>query len=166
MVLSERSSGHTDPLTRAGEHLRPRQAVLLLDNCEHVVEDAARVAEALLTAAPRLRILATSRAPLGVTGEVSLSVGSLAPDRAGELFRERALAARGTAELDETTVRQVVASLDGLPLAIELAAARVRTLSLAEIASRLDLNVSTVKTRASGDSIRYQTCPGRAAASS
>jgi predicted ATPase/DNA-binding SARP family transcriptional activator len=155
--ISDRQLAPTDPLTRAREHLRGRSALLVLDNCEHLVEDAARVAHELLSGAPGLRVLATSREPLGVTGEVSLSVAALPRADGLRLFRERALAARHDLPLDEEVAGRIVDRLDGMPLAIELAAARARTLSMAEIDRRLDdrFRLLTVGSRTAAP--RHQT---------
>ena len=114
------------------ERLRRDPAVLILDNCEHVVAAAAALAERLLTAAPGLRILCTSQVSLELADAV-FELGPLALEDAAELFTLRA-ARPGSAE----DVNELCRSLDGLPLAIELAAARTRTLAVTEIARRLD----------------------------
>jgi predicted ATPase/class 3 adenylate cyclase/DNA-binding CsgD family transcriptional regulator len=117
--------------------VRDRQMLVLLDNCEHLLDATAELAVALLGAAPGLTLLATSREPIGVTGEATWRVPSLSvSDEAIELFTDRArLAKTGFKVTDDnaTTVAEICARLDGMPLAIELAAARVRALSLAEI---------------------------------
>ena len=115
------------------ERLRRAGAVVILDNCEHVVPAAAALAERLLDAAPGLRILCTSQVALDIDGEVVLELAPLALSDAVELFTRRA-ARPG----DHGEVHDLCRSLDGLPLAIELAAARTRTLSVEEIARRLD----------------------------
>jgi non-specific serine/threonine protein kinase len=140
------------------EHLHRRGLLLLLDNCEHLVGAVATLAEALLRTCPDLRILATSREPLAIEGEATWRVPSLAfPDlprahatlparalaeyEAVRLFVERARVAMSAFALDQQnapTVAQICARLDGIPLAIELAAARVRALSVEQIAARLD----------------------------
>ncbi len=137
------------------DHLAPRAMLLVLDNCEHVLKAAAALCDALLAAAPALRIVTTSREPLRVAGEVVFRVPSLAipsPDRVeapGELLRyeavalfaERAAAADSGFALDAENARDVVRicfRLDGLPLAIELAAARLAGLGTAGLADRLD----------------------------
>jgi predicted ATPase/DNA-binding SARP family transcriptional activator len=120
------------------ERLRRTAAILILDNCEHVVEAAAALAVRLLDAAPGLRILCTSQAPLGVDGEVVFELAPLDLSAAVELFTRRArrsLQAPGGAD---DAVHELCRSLDGLPLAIELAAARTKTLSIGEITRRLD----------------------------
>jgi predicted ATPase/DNA-binding CsgD family transcriptional regulator len=123
-----------------GRHLAPSQALVLLDNCEHLVAPAAEVAAALLTAAPALKIIATSREPLAVPGEVSWALPSLSEPDAIELFSDRARQVRPEFRLrdaDADSVRTICRRLDGLPLAIELAAARARALDPAYIATGL-----------------------------
>jgi predicted ATPase/class 3 adenylate cyclase len=139
---------------RAGlaQYLSDRRVLLVLDNCEHVLSDAASLAEAILVAGPEAVIVATSREPLGVDSETVRGVRSLAvpdPDAddaevaaasAVRLFVERAVSATDSFVLSDANVGAVVqicAQLDGIPLAIELAAARVRAMSPAEIATRL-----------------------------
>jgi predicted ATPase len=122
-------------------HLAGRRALLVVDNCEHLVDEVARRCQQLLLALPDLRILATSREPLGLPGEVLYPVGSLPDDAAVELFCDRARAvapAPGPDELAPAAVSDLCERLDGLPLAIEMAAARMRTLSLADLTGRLD----------------------------
>jgi predicted ATPase/class 3 adenylate cyclase/DNA-binding CsgD family transcriptional regulator len=117
--------------------VRDRQMLVVLDNCEHLLDACAELIVALLGAAPGLTLLATSREPIGVAGEVSWRVPSLSlADEAIELFIDRARRARPDFRITDdttTTVTDICGRLDGMPLAIELAAARVRALSLAEI---------------------------------
>ncbi len=123
------------------EQLAASDALIMLDNAEHVLEPCARLAEALLGAAPKLRILVTSREPLGVPGELTWRVPPLDGDEAIRLFMERALRVRPDfqAEASEgAAVAQICRRVDGLPLAIELAAARVRMMSPSRIAAALD----------------------------
>jgi predicted ATPase/DNA-binding SARP family transcriptional activator len=123
------------------EIIRDRELVLVLDNCEHVVDSAARLVEALLRACPRLRVLATSREPLAIAGERAWLVPPLAGTDASRLFVERAQDVMPAFALDDGNARavaEICRRLDGLPLAIELAAARVRVLSLAQIIERLE----------------------------
>ena len=132
-----------------------RELLLLLDNCEHVVAACAEAADRLLRACPNLRVLATSREPLAVAGETIWAVPPLAVPAEGPtptreemaeseavaLFLDRAAAARPGYALDERTVEplaRLVRALDGIPLAIELAAARVRALTVEQIVERLD----------------------------
>jgi predicted ATPase/class 3 adenylate cyclase/DNA-binding CsgD family transcriptional regulator len=121
--------------------VRDRQLLVVLDNCEHLLDACAELVVALLSGAARLTVLATSREAIGVAGEVSWRVPSLSLDGdAVELFAERARRARPDFTLTDdhaATVGEICARLDGMPLAIELAAARVRALSLAEILDSL-----------------------------
>ncbi|MFE0100865.1 BTAD domain-containing putative transcriptional regulator [Streptomyces sp. NPDC059009] len=117
--------------------LEDRDLLLVLDNCEHLVEDAARITGLVLGACPGVRVLATSREGLGITGEVLWPVPPLAPGPAARLFEDRAVAVRPGVAADPAAVREICAALDGLPLAIELAAARLRTLTVEELAARL-----------------------------
>ncbi|WP_232544225.1 AfsR/SARP family transcriptional regulator [Streptomyces buecherae] len=133
----------TSPTARLVEHCAHRRLLLILDNCEHVIEAAAELAETLLTHCPQVTVLATSREPLGVPGEAVRPVEPLAPAPAHQLFAERAAAVRpgfDPARDPETAgaVAEICRRLDGLPLAIELAAARLRMLSPRQIADRLD----------------------------
>ncbi|MFI6709696.1 AfsR/SARP family transcriptional regulator [Nonomuraea sp. NPDC050478] len=140
-----------EPLERLVTALAGRELLVILDNSEHVVEAAARLADTLLGSCPGLRVLATSREALGITGESLVPVSPLRlppPDArdpldypAVRLFADRAAAVRPAFAVTPENVEQVVRichALDGLPLAIELAAARLRTLSVAEVAARLD----------------------------
>ncbi|ONI86851.1 hypothetical protein ALI22I_23775 [Saccharothrix sp. ALI-22-I] len=134
----------TAPVARLAAALRDRPVLVVLDNCEHVVADAAALAGGLLAACAGLRVLATSREALGVTGETVRPVpplGSGGVDSpAVRLFADRAVAVNPSFRLDPVTagpVVQICRALDGLPLAIELAAARVRSLPVAEVAARL-----------------------------
>lgn len=129
-----------DPLARVLSRLRDAGALVVLDACEHVLEEAARIASTLLAECAQLRILATSRVVLHVAGEVRLPVTPLGP-RAVELFLARARAARPGFEPDADEVAlaaEITRRLDGLPLAIELAAARVHVLGLGELGSILE----------------------------
>src|SRR5207244_2600396 len=123
------------------EQLRDLDAVLVVDNCEQVLDAAARTIESLLHACPRLRVLATSREPLGVAGEVAWRVPSLDSTSAVALFMERAEQARPGFVPDaeaSAAIDQIADRLDGMPLALELAAARVRMMHPARIAAALD----------------------------
>ena len=127
-------------LERLTAALADRELLLVLDNCEHLVADAARLAADLLADCPALRILGTSREALGITGEVLFPLPPLLEDDAAELFAERAGAVRPGFDprQDAAAVAEICRRLDGLPLAIELAAARLRMLSPRQIADRLD----------------------------
>ncbi|MER7823081.1 BTAD domain-containing putative transcriptional regulator [Streptomyces sp. NPDC096097] len=130
--------GATTPVDRLIAALSDQVLLLVLDNCEHLVDEVARLAARLLATCPRLRVLATSREPLGIIGENLLQVRPLDADAAVRLFTERAVAVRRGFTADPGTVRRICAALDDLPLAIELAAARSRTLDVEDLADRLD----------------------------
>ncbi|MEV6426453.1 BTAD domain-containing putative transcriptional regulator [Nocardia sp. NPDC051463] len=145
-------SGPADVESRLVDALADRAQLIILDNCEQVIDIVAALAHRLLAACPGLRILATSREALNITGETLFPLGQLAvpaPDvelsealgsPAVRLFADRAAASRPGFVVDAGTigpVRRICADLDGLPLAIELAAARLRTLALEEIETRL-----------------------------
>src|SRR5579863_4232701 len=122
-------------------HLAGRSLVVVLDNCEHVIGAAAALTDALVGAVPGLRLIATSREPLGIPGEMLAPVGGLAPAAAAELFVDRARAVRPGFTADGPAagvIEDICRRLDGLPLAVELAAARLRALPLATLAERLD----------------------------
>ncbi|MGW1977430.1 BTAD domain-containing putative transcriptional regulator [Streptomyces sp. NPDC001889] len=127
-------------VTRLVEHCARRRMLVVLDNCEHVVGAAAALAEALLTHCPGVRVLATSREPLGVPGELVRPVGPLAAPSALRLLGERGAAASPGFRTDDDpeACAEICRRLDGLPLAIELAAARLRLLTPRQIAARLD----------------------------
>lgn len=142
-----------EPTDRVVAAIRERAMLLILDNCEHVIESAATFAHRVLGECRRLRILATSREPLGITGEalwpvvpLALPKGDAAPGEiesspAIQLLRDRAGAVRKDLVVDAhalATMARVCRALDGMPLAIELAAARLRTMSLDQLAHRLD----------------------------
>ncbi|WP_433434969.1 BTAD domain-containing putative transcriptional regulator [Nonomuraea sp. CA-141351] len=142
-----------EPMDRLIAALRERAILLILDNCEHVIEDAAAFADRLLGECRRLRILATSREPLGITGEVLWQVEPLALPAEGadpaevasssavRLLRDRADLVRKDIGSDAHTLSamaRICRALDGVPLAIELAAARLRTMSIDQLAHRLD----------------------------
>ncbi|MFE1317498.1 BTAD domain-containing putative transcriptional regulator [Kitasatospora phosalacinea] len=145
------------PVERLAEALEHRRLLLVLDNCEHLLDAVAGLVAGLLSRAPHVRVLATSREPLGLTGEALCPVPSLPlpdpgtdpaadPDAvlaypAVRLFADRAAAVRPGFRVDAGTAPLVVAvcrALDGIPLAIELAAARTRSLTLRQVADRLD----------------------------
>ncbi|WP_414939020.1 BTAD domain-containing putative transcriptional regulator [Amycolatopsis sp. cmx-11-51] len=144
------ATGIAEPLDRVATLLGGDDAMLVMDNCEHLIAEAARIAQYLLESRPRLTILATSREPLDVLGEALCRLGPL--DVPGErtdpgestavrLFTDRAAAVRPGFALTESTVDSVVdvvRRLDGLPLALELAAARLRSMSIGQVARHLD----------------------------
>ncbi|MBT2399540.1 winged helix-turn-helix domain-containing protein [Streptomyces sp. ISL-100] len=129
-----------DPLVRLVEHCSRRQMLILLDNCEHVVDAAAHLAEELLARCPGVTVLATSREPLGVPGEIVRPVEPLPDPMALRLLAERGAAAKPGFRIDDdlAAAAEICRRLDGLPLAIELAAARLRMLTPRQIADRLD----------------------------
>jgi predicted ATPase/DNA-binding SARP family transcriptional activator len=149
-----------DPLARLAAALGERRELLVLDNCEHLIDDAAALADRVLADCPQVRILATSREPLGITGEVLWPVpplpvppppaslqaaagsqqGAVSGYAAVRLLADRAVAARPGFEIsagNAADVARICRALDGMPLAIELAAARLRSLSVAELSARL-----------------------------
>jgi predicted ATPase len=132
-------SGHApaDPVSGILGVLGSGPALVILDNCEQVVRGAAGLVGALVSSSKDLRVLATSRAPLGLTSEAVYALPELGLDTSVELFTQRARAARSGVQLPRDAVAELCRHLDGLPLAVELAAARVRVLSVPEIARRL-----------------------------
>ena len=127
-----------DVRARAAQALAGAPALLILDNCEHVVEAVADLVAFLVATCPRLRVVTTTRAPLAISAERVFPLSQLDDAAASELFCQRARAARPAVALDPDRVLSVVRRLDGLPLAIELAAARVRAMSVEDIDRRLD----------------------------
>ncbi|GIF22496.1 putative ATPase/DNA-binding SARP family transcriptional activator [Actinoplanes tereljensis] len=151
-MLDARRFAEGDELDVLAGELGGRESLLLVDNCEHLIDAVAHLVAALLARCPGLRVLATSREPLTVDGETLVPLGPLTLPEAGDgleesrrtasvrLFVERAAAVRPGFDLDRLTFSQVidvVRGLDGMPLALELAAARLRTLSLADLADGL-----------------------------
>jgi hypothetical protein len=153
--------------------LRPRNSLLVLDNCEHLVESVAGLVNRILRAAPAVSVLATSREPLAVTGEHVWTVEPLSIDGgpnvsrfdlagvpAVALFVERARAADPGFELNATNASAVIEicrRLDGIPLAIELAAARARAIDVTEIARRLDERFRLLRGVRRGTDPRHRT---------
>jgi predicted ATPase len=146
IALTVGAAGVNDPLAAASALLAGQHTLLVLDNCEHVVDSAAAVIDALTAGCPNLSIIATSREALGIEGEHVVTVRSLDPaGSAVELFLQRATAAGadlgpagGAAGVEQTDLEHLCRRLDGIPLAIELAAARCATLGLATIIDGLD----------------------------
>jgi predicted ATPase len=158
-----------DPVAAIAETLASRELLMVLDTCEHVVAAAAQVASAVLHTAPGVRMVATSRRPLGVSGEVAWPVLPLdlpPPDAAGAgeiishaavaLFIERATAVAPDLEITDA-IAAVCIALDGLPLAIELAAARTDVLSPAAIRRRLEDRFGLLVDGGSDVAARQQT---------
>ena len=127
-----------DVLTGIVSALGPGPALLVLDNCEHVIRGAAELVRALVSVTGDLRVLTTSRAPLGLSSESVYLLPELSLPTTVELFSQRARAARPGVALPADVVEELCRHLDGLPLAAELAAARVRVMPVAEIARRLE----------------------------
>jgi non-specific serine/threonine protein kinase len=156
------------------DHLREKQSLLILDNCEHLVEACAEIADSLLQACPKLRVLATSRQRLGMAGEATYHVPSLglpaktddaSPERllqseSVRLFVDRASAASSRFKANDQVapiVAQICRQLDGIPLAIELAAARVKAMPVGQIARRLDDSFRLLRGGSSTALERHQT---------
>ena len=136
--LADRSA--RPPVEVLSEHLAGRRLLLVLDGCENVIEACATLAEQLLRAAPGLRVLATSREPLQIAGEAVVRVPPAAPRDAAELFEQRARAVLpdfGVTAENRDAVERLCERLDHIPLAIELAAVRLRALSVDQILERL-----------------------------
>ncbi|MGP3533796.1 ATP-binding protein [Microbacterium sp. RD1] len=157
--LSDASAGSRSPRERVHDALAGRSVLLVLDNCEHVSDEAAAVVTDLLRGAPGTRVLATSREPLGVPGEAFVEVGPLPSADGAELFAQRVRAASGSvpAEADAAVVDSIVRRLDGLPLALELAAAKTRTLTLREVDQGLDDRFALLSAGPRAAQARHQT---------
>lgn len=142
------------------EYLQTRELILIVDNCEHVLDDAARLVDRIVRHCPGVTVLATSRAALGVEGEQILPVDPLGAEDSATLFAARARASLPSFELEQQPVGAVAAicrRLDGLPLAIELAAARMRVMSSLDLARRLDEGVRLLSARTRGALPRHQS---------
>src|SRR3954470_9191559 len=129
------------PEERLVGHLRNRLALIVLDNCEHVLDTCALITARVLRSCPHVRVLATSREPLGIAGEHIYCVPALPPPEAVQLLVERARALRpdfAVSDDNREAVDQLCAQLDGLPLAIELAATRLRSMEVHDVVRRLD----------------------------
>ncbi|GAA2300737.1 LuxR family transcriptional regulator [Nonomuraea roseoviolacea subsp. roseoviolacea] len=174
-ALEIRQQNARSPLRVLTDFLADKNALIILDNCEHLVRESAVLAEALLRAAPDLRILATSREALGFVGErilpvptlpmpgsdgAELPIESLARTDAVRLFTERAMAVLPSFQLTEDNrdiVLQICHRLDGLPLGIELAAVRLRALSLRQLLDRLDDRFRLLTAGSPAEPPRHQT---------
>jgi predicted ATPase/DNA-binding CsgD family transcriptional regulator len=156
-LVDERPRDVEDELA---EHLAGRRLLLVLDNCEHVLRAAAGLVGRLLRAAPELRVLTTSREPLGLEGEAVYQLPPLAQPEAVALFSERAQAAMPGFEVtpgNQGVVGRLVRTLDGIPLAIEFAAVRLRALSLEQIVEHLAGEVEVPSPTGQGRPERQQT---------
>src|SRR3984957_149291 len=166
-ALGVAAPGRGSPRDAVLAHLADRQLLLILDTCEHLIDACAMFAEAVIARAPRVTMLATSREPLDVSGENACPVAPLPVPRrydagtpagtAVELFIQRASAAVPGYAFTPDDLPQVIRlcrRLDGIPLAIELAAVRLRALPLAELASHLDQRLALL---ASGHGARHRT---------
>ncbi|MFY0406600.1 ATP-binding protein [Solicola sp. PLA-1-18] len=146
-----------DVRTRIAHQLDTAPSLLVLDNCEHLVEAVADLVASLVASTRDLRVLTTTRAPLGIAAERVYPLGALAPHDAAALFVQRARAARPSVRLDDAVVAELVGHLDGLPLAVELAAARVRAMSVEEVLRRLGDRFALLRGGDRGAPDRHQT---------
>jgi predicted ATPase len=135
---SSEVGGRRSPVDRTIERLGDRSVVAVLDNCEHLLDPVAELVGRLLAGCPALRIVTTTREPLGLDGEHQVVVGPLTDEDAATLFAERARAVQAGFSADHARVVELCRRLDGLPLAIELAAARAKVMTVTEITTRLD----------------------------
>jgi predicted ATPase/DNA-binding SARP family transcriptional activator len=154
LQLAESPGHETDLMC---DYLSRRQGLLLLDTCEHVVEAVAGLTTRLLSRCPDLRILATTRQPLRAPGEQIVQLSGLDETAGAELFTSRARAANPAAELNLGGVRAIVGKLEGLPLALELAAARTAALTLQQLVSSLDEPLDTLAADALAGDPRHRT---------
>ena len=142
------------------EHLAIRQVLVILDNCQHLLDASARLADWLVRHCAEVRVVATSREPMRVAAEVAWPVPPLRLEHARELFVERAHAAHAALHLtddDRSVVSEICHQLDGIPLANELAAARVPTLALGQIRDRLSQRLQLLSGGGRLTSARHQT---------
>src|SRR5690606_36111606 len=146
-----------DVRSRIAQHLASTRSLLILDNCEHLVDAVADLVAFLVATVEDLTVLTTSRAPLSIAAERVYQLGELDAVDAAELFRQRAASARPGIRLPEDTVDDIVVRLDGLPLAIELAAAKARAMSVEEIARRLANRFQLLRGGVRGTPDRHQT---------
>jgi predicted ATPase/DNA-binding CsgD family transcriptional regulator len=156
-LAEQAQAGQLDALLA---HLGKRRLLLVLDTCEHLIDACAELAEAILLAAPHVTVLATSREPLGVTGETTVTIPPLPVGAAVELFTRRAGAATGgfaVTDANSGDVIRLCRRLDGIPLTIELAAGRLRELSLTELSQRLDHRLTLLTGGSDRDGGRHAT---------
>jgi len=134
------------PYPLIAKHLGSRPTTIVVDNCEHVIDEAAAMCRALLEASPATRILATSREPLELQGEAVHHLGGLAQDAAAELLQSRAELV-GVPRPREDTLRRLVTAVDALPLGIELVVARLRQMPADELVDALETDLDALRTR-------------------
>lgn len=146
-----------DLRSRLFAKLSAASTLLIIDNCEHVIDGVARLVSLLIANTPELRVLTTSRAPLGIAAERAYPLPQLSHDDGIALFRERATAARPGVVLEDEPIGELVDRLDGLPLAVELAAAKVRVMSVAEITERLADRFALLRSRDPSVPDRHRT---------
>jgi predicted ATPase/class 3 adenylate cyclase len=143
-TLGADQSGESAAIGVLIDYLKKRDLLLVLDNCEHVIGEAARVTAAIVANAPHVTVLATSREALNIAGERVYRLGSLDPQSATMLFADRALAANPRFQLTDANrpvIEDICNRLDGIAFAIELAAARTRSLPVEELSRRLELRM-------------------------
>ena len=154
-------NANQSPLDQLTEGLGDRECLVVFDNCEHVLDETAEIVGRILVRCPRLTVLATSREALGLYGEHVHVVGPLDAtpgSGARTLFVERAVASGGGMfELDDPQVGDICVRLEGIPLALELAAARTRTLSVGQILERLEHGLDLLAAKRRGGPDRHQT---------
>ena len=148
---------HADVRARIAQRLAQSPGLLVLDNCEHVIDAVAGLVAFAVSATSDLHVLTTSRAPLGIAAERVYLLGELDSGNAVELFRERAVAARPSVRLPEGAVASIVRRLDGLPLAIELAAVQARAMAVEEIDRRLENRFALLRAGDRSAPDRHQT---------
>ncbi|MFC8526711.1 ATP-binding protein [Nocardia sp. NPDC057227] len=154
-------TGPVELRQRLFDAVSARPTLLVLDNCEHLIDAVATLVAEFIAHVPRLRVLTTSRAPLMITAEAVYPLPPLHIDPSGspatELFAARARAVRPSVRIDPAVVARLCHTLDGLPLAIELAAARVRTMSVEEIADRLHDRFALLRSGDRSSPARHRT---------
>ena len=159
-MLSIRPQGGMTAVEAIADWLYGRRLLLILDNCEHVLTAVADVASAIVTRCPTVTVLATSREPLGVAGERVVPLTGLGTAEAVGLFCDRVMAVDDTVTVsadDERAVVSICEDLDGIPLAIELAAARVRSMTPTEVLERLGDGLRLLRSSGRGRLARHRT---------
>jgi predicted ATPase/DNA-binding SARP family transcriptional activator len=151
------AAGPADDVTQIADALGSGSALLVLDNCEHVTRGAAELVRDLVSRTRNLNVLTTTRTPLGLSSESIYQLPELSLPTTVKLFEQRALAARPDAGLPRAVVEELCRRLDGLPLAVELAAARIRVMAVADIARRLENPFSLLRGGARDAPERHRT---------